>query len=174
MESFMSTAPAVRIVVVDDFEPWRRQVCTILQERPRFSVVAEVGDGMEAVQKTKELQPDLILLDIGLPTLNGIEAARRISRLVPAAIILFVSLNSDAIVVEGAMRTGAKGYVWKQDAMSDLFSTKTVASSAELSCTSTFNSFSGTVNSVKPHSKQTTSVGNTHVIDLFRPLSPGK
>jgi DNA-binding NarL/FixJ family response regulator len=125
----------VRTLVVDDFEPWRQQICSILQQRPGFSVVAEVADGMEAVQKATELQPDLILLDIGLPTLNGIEAAHRISRLVPAATILFVSQVSDAEVVAAALSmsqvsdaevvaaalsNGAKGYVSKKNAATDL------------------------------------------------------
>ena len=70
----------LRILVVDDYEPWRRQVCSILQPRPDFCVVGEVADGLEAVQKAQELKPDLILLDIGLPNLNGIEAANRIDQ----------------------------------------------------------------------------------------------
>lgn len=110
----------VRTLVVDDFEPWRQQICSMLQQRPGFSVVAEVADGMEAVQKATELQPDLILLDIGLPTLNGIEAAHQISRLVPAAKILFVSQVSDAEVVAAALNNAAKGYVSKKDAAIDL------------------------------------------------------
>ncbi len=119
-EPFIATAITVRILVVDDFEPWRRMVCSILQARPDFCVVAEVADGLEAVQKTTELQPDLILLDIGLPTLNGIEAAHRISGLVPSALILFLSQHSDADVVAKALSNGAKGYVCKEDAMFDL------------------------------------------------------
>jgi CheY-like chemotaxis protein len=72
-----------RTLVVDDSEPWRQQICSILQTRPELRVVAEVADGLVAVQKAKELQPDLILLDIGLPTLNGIEVARRIRGVAP-------------------------------------------------------------------------------------------
>jgi DNA-binding NarL/FixJ family response regulator len=111
---------SIRILVVDDLEAWRQRICSILQTRPELCVVAEAADGLEAVEKAQALKPDLILLDIGLPSLNGIEAAHRISRLLPTATILFVSQISDADVVQEALRNGAKGYVWKQDAGIDL------------------------------------------------------
>lgn len=111
---------SISILVVDDYEPWRRHVCSILRTMPEFRVVAEVADGVKAVQKATELRPDLVLLDIGLPTLNGIEAGRQISRIVPAPTILFVSQISDAEVVEEVLRNGAKGYVLKQDSSVDL------------------------------------------------------
>jgi DNA-binding NarL/FixJ family response regulator len=110
----------VRTLVVDDFEPFRRFVCSTLEERPELQVIGEASDGLEAVQKAKELQPDLICLDIGMPTLNGIEAAHQISRLVPAAKILIISQNSDAEVIAAALSDGAKGYVLKQDAVQEL------------------------------------------------------
>ena len=113
---------SVRILVVDDYEPFRRVVCATLAVRPELQVVGEASDGLEAVQKAEELQPDLILLDIGLPTLNGIEAAHRISRLVPAARILFVSQENDTDVVAAALSNGAKGYLRKQNAKSELLS----------------------------------------------------
>ena len=102
-EPSMADGDAVRILVVDDFEPWRREICSVLQARPNFSVVAEAADGVEAVQKATELHPDLVLLDIGLPTLNGIEASDQISRNIPAATILFITEISDADVVEKAL-----------------------------------------------------------------------
>jgi len=114
-----SSAP-VRVLVVDDYEPFRCYLRATLEARPELQVIGEASDGLEAVQKARELQPDLILLDIGLPTLNGIEAADRISRFVPAATILFVSQNSDVEIVNEALSNGAKGYVRKQDASSDL------------------------------------------------------
>ena len=110
----------VRILVVDDYEPFRRFVCAILEARPELQVIGEASDGLQAVQKAEELQPDLILLDIGMPTLNGIEAAHRISRLVPAAKILFISQDSDAEVIAAALSNGAKGYVLKLDAVREL------------------------------------------------------
>ena len=68
---------------MDDFEPWRQQICSILRARPELRVVAEAEDGLDAVQKAKELKPDLILLDIGLPNLDGLEAANRIRQVAP-------------------------------------------------------------------------------------------
>ena len=95
-------------------------ICSKLESRPNLKVVGEASDGLEAVEKAQALKPNLILLDIGLPGLNGIEAAHRISRLIPKATILFVSQISDADVVQEALRNGAKGYVWKPDAGIDL------------------------------------------------------
>ena len=111
---------SIRVLVVDDFEPFRRFVCSKLESRPDLQVIGEASDGLEAVEKAQALKPDLILLDIGLPSLNGIEAAHRISRLIPTTTILFVSQISDADVVQEALSNGAKGYVWKQDAGKDL------------------------------------------------------
>src|SRR5271169_4770234 len=73
----------VRVLVVEDFAPFRQFICSMLEKRPELQVIGRVSDGLEAVQKAEELQPDLILLDIGLPTLSGIEAARRIRKLSP-------------------------------------------------------------------------------------------
>jgi DNA-binding response OmpR family regulator len=102
--------------VVDDTEPFRRFIVTALQARPELQVIGEVSDGLEAVRKAQELHPDLILLDIGLPGLNGIEAARRIRRFSPKSKILFVSQESSADVVQQAFSLGACGYVVKMDA----------------------------------------------------------
>jgi DNA-binding NarL/FixJ family response regulator len=118
----MGRRSAVRVLVVDDYEPFRRFVCTILEARPELQVIGEASDGLQAIQKAEELQPDLILLDIGLPTLNGIEAAHRISRLVPAAKMLFISQENDTDVVAAALSNGAKGYLRKQNANSELLS----------------------------------------------------
>ena len=111
---------SVRILVVDDFEPWRQRVCSILQIRPELRVVAETADGLEAVQRAKELQPDLVLLDIGLPNLNGLEAANRIRQVAPGAKILFLTQNNDKDMVRAALSSGAQGYVLKLDAGSEL------------------------------------------------------
>jgi DNA-binding NarL/FixJ family response regulator len=110
----------VRVLVVDDFEAWRRFVCSTLQKNPELQVVGEASDGLEAVHKTTELQPDLIVLDLGLPTLNGIEAARQIRKLTPESKILFVTQESSADVVQIAMSSGARGYVLKARAVIDL------------------------------------------------------
>jgi CheY-like chemotaxis protein len=111
---------SARILVVDDYEPFRRWRCVTLEAWPRFQVIGEASDGLEAVQKAGDLQPDLILLDIGMPALHGIEAAHRILRFVPAAKILFLSQQNDPDIVAKALSNGAKGYVHKQNASTDL------------------------------------------------------
>jgi DNA-binding NarL/FixJ family response regulator len=113
-------ASPIRILVVDDYEPFRRLVSSMLGESPELHIGGEVSDGLEAVQKAEELQPDLILFDVGLPTLNGIEAARRIRQLSPESKILFVSQDSSPAIVQEALRLGAMGYVAKTKARSDL------------------------------------------------------
>lgn len=105
----------IRILVVDDYKPWRRFVSATLQNQPRLRVISEATDGLEAVHKAQQLQPDLILLDIGLPTLNGIAVARRIRKLSSESKIVFVSQESSADVVQEALSTGARGYVVKSD-----------------------------------------------------------
>src|SRR5271167_4955871 len=111
---------SVRVLVVEDYEAFRQFVCSTLGKRPELQVVGEVSDGLDAVQQAEDLQPDLILLDIGLPTLNGIEAARRIRKLSPESKILFVSQESSADVVQEALGLGAAGYVFKAQAGSEL------------------------------------------------------
>jgi DNA-binding NarL/FixJ family response regulator len=111
----------VRVLVVDDYDPWRSFTVSTLQKQPGFEVVGEVSDGLEAVLAAARLQPDLILLDIGLPTLNGIEAARRMHERSPRSRILFVSENRYPDIAEEALATGgAGGYVVKSEAASDL------------------------------------------------------
>jgi DNA-binding NarL/FixJ family response regulator len=109
-----------RVLVVEDFLPFRQFICSALGEKPELQVVGEVSDGQEAVHKAEELRPDLILLDIGLPTLNGIEAARQIRKLAPESKIVFVSQESSADVIEEAMNLGAMGYVVKAQAGREL------------------------------------------------------
>ena len=106
----------IRILLADDFEAWRREVCLLLRGKPELQVVCEASDGSEAVQKADDLKPDLIVLDIGLPKLNGIEAARRIRQLSPNSKILFLSQNNDLEIVQAALDTGALGYVHKMNA----------------------------------------------------------
>jgi len=110
----------VRVVVVEDHEQFRRFICSTLEKAPELQVVGIVSDGLAAVQKAEELQPDLILLDIGLPNLNGIEAARRIHQLSPESKMLFVSQESSVDVVREALGTGASGYIVKADAGREL------------------------------------------------------
>lgn len=109
-----------RVLSVDDFEPWCRFVRSLLQKQTELRVIGEESDGLKAVQQAQELQPDLILLDIGLPTFNGIEAAKRIHQLSPRSKILFVSVNCSPDIAEEALSTGAGGYIVKSDAASEL------------------------------------------------------
>jgi DNA-binding NarL/FixJ family response regulator len=109
-----------KILVVEDHEPFRRFIRLELQQRAEFHVVGEVSDGLEAVQQAQGLQPDVILLDIGLPGINGIEAARQVRRLVPDARILFVSQESSSYLVEETFRLGGFGFVQKMRAKTDL------------------------------------------------------
>jgi DNA-binding NarL/FixJ family response regulator len=112
--------PSIRILIADDFKDWRRQVHLLLQARTTWQVIAEASDGLEAVQKAQDLKPDIILLDIGLPKLNGIEAARRIRQLSPSSKIVFLSQESDLDVVRAALGMGALSYVRKTDARGEL------------------------------------------------------
>lgn len=105
---------------MDDFEPWRRFAAEMLQENPELHVVSEASDGLEAVQKTQQLQPDLVLLDIGLPTLGGIQVARQILESAPKTKILFLSEQRDSDIVEEAIRLGGGAYVVKVDAAAEL------------------------------------------------------
>ncbi len=111
---------SIRVLVVDDFEPFRRIVCSALQNELELPTIVEAVDGVEAIELAQALQPDLILLDIGLPKLNGIEAARRIRELAPRSRILFVSQESSVDMVHAAFSVGASGYVVKMDAGSEL------------------------------------------------------
>ena len=109
-----------RVLVVDDYEAFRRFVCSTLSKNPELQVVGEASDGSEAVHQAEELQPDLIVLDIGLPTLNGIEVARRIRKHAPESKILFLSQESSTDVMQEALGSGALGYVVKTHAGSEL------------------------------------------------------
>ncbi len=110
----------IRILVVEDNEPFREFIYSILGKSAELQIIGEASDGLEAVHKAEELQPDLILLDIGLPSLNGIEAARRICKLAPKSKIVFLSQESSPEIVRAALSLGVMGYVAKPKAGSDL------------------------------------------------------
>jgi two-component system nitrate/nitrite response regulator NarL len=111
----------IRVLVVDDFKDWCLLLCSMLQSKQKFQVVGLALNGLEAIERAKELQPDLILLDIGLPGLNGIETAHKIAQLSPQSKILFVSENQDPDVVQEALRSGAIGYIFKSRVATELF-----------------------------------------------------
>ena len=112
--------PPIRVLVVEDHGDCRKLVRLLLQGRPEWQIIFEASDGYEAIEKAGELRPDLILLDIGLPKLNGIEAARRIRHRSPNSKIVFVSMSNSPNVVRAALSTGAQGYVYKERIQSDL------------------------------------------------------
>jgi len=109
----------IRVLVVEDFEPFRQFIVSTLGKSRDLQVVGEVSDGLEGVRKAEELQPDLILLDIGLPGLNGLDAARQIRKLSPESKIIFVSQESSPDIVQEALSLGALGYVIKARAGSE-------------------------------------------------------
>ncbi len=110
----------IRVLVVEDHRDWRNLVRLLFQMRPEWQIISEVSDGLEAVQMAGELKPDLILLDIGLPKLDGIEAARRIRQLSPNSKIVFLSMDNSLDVVRVALGAGARGYVYKAHARKEL------------------------------------------------------
>jgi DNA-binding NarL/FixJ family response regulator len=110
----------VKVLVVDDYQPFRRFTCSTLAKRQNLKVIGEASDGLEAVRKTEELKPDLIVLDVGLPTLNGIEVARQVRNLHPECKILFMSQLCSAVVAQEAFNLGALGYIVKLHARREL------------------------------------------------------
>ena len=110
----------VRILVVDDFVPWLHLVLTLLESENNLQIISTAVDGTEAVQKAEELQPDLILMDLGLPGINGIEATRQIGIVSPGSKVLFLTHHSEPDIIQAAFDAGASGYVFKSDFNADL------------------------------------------------------
>jgi DNA-binding NarL/FixJ family response regulator len=112
--------PTIRVLLVEDYQPFRRFLSSTIQAKLDWNDIHEAADGSDAVQKAEDLKPQLILLDIGLPVLNGIEAARQIKKVCPDSRILFVSQETSADIVEEALKAGGEGYVCKMDAGAEL------------------------------------------------------
>jgi DNA-binding NarL/FixJ family response regulator len=111
---------SIRVLVVEDFAPFLEFICSTLRKDPGLQIIGEVSDGLEAVRQAEELKPDLILIDIGLPTLTGLEAARQIRKLAAESKIVFLTQESSADVAQEALNLGARGYVVKTRAAIDL------------------------------------------------------
>ena len=133
----MTGVSIVRVLVVEDYIPFRRFISATLSKKRSLQIICEVADGLEAVKKAEELKPDLILLDIGLPTLNGIAAARLIRKLAPKSKIIFVTTESSADVAQEALNLGARGYVVKAMAGADLLAALEVVFSGKQFASST-------------------------------------
>ena len=111
---------SVRILIADDFEAWRLQVRTLLRPQKEWEIVSEAKDGLEAVQNASEFHPDVVLMDIGMPVLNGMAAAAQIRQLSPNSKIIFLTVNSSPEVINIALNTVAAGYVLKAKARREL------------------------------------------------------
>jgi len=110
----------LKILVVDDHELLRKQVCSLLESHPEFKVVCEASNGLEAIRHAGELQPDVVILDITMPVLGGIEAAVRIRGVAPKTRIIFLSQYNSGSIAQTALATGALAYVVKSAVSTDL------------------------------------------------------
>ena len=110
----------IRILLADDHNVMRRGLRLLLERQPEFKVVGEASDGRQAVEQAEATKPDIIVLDIAMPNLSGIEAAQRISALLPQTRIIILSMHSDESYVLRALKAGAKGYLLKDSAENDL------------------------------------------------------
>lgn len=116
----MGSAKQARILLVDDSAPWRDQLRSLLNTRREWSIIGEASNGVEAIEKATQVQPDIILLDVGMPSLNGIEAAKIIRHRCPNSKILFVTQDGDVDIRNAAIQAGASGYVLKANVGKEL------------------------------------------------------
>ena len=110
----------MHILLADDFAPWRSQLRSFLQCETEWKIIFEACDGLEAVQKTVELHPDVVLMDIQMPGLNGIEATKRIRQLSPDSKIIILTQNTDDDLMAAALQAGASAYVVKSETTAHL------------------------------------------------------
>ena len=112
--------PKLRIVIADDHELIRRGLRSILQAEPDWEVVAEASDGREAVRKVEELKPDVVVIDLGMPDLNGLTATKQILQTQPKTEVVLLTMHHSEQTISEVLQTGARGYVLKSDAARDL------------------------------------------------------
>ena len=112
--------PSVRVVVVDDVEDWRRLVTSLLKQEAGVEVVGEADDGLKAVQLAEKLRPSVIVLDMSLPGLSGMEACEWIGKVAPGTKVVFLSLYREPDMVKAALKAGAVAYIVKSDTLGEL------------------------------------------------------
>src|SRR4030088_1503710 len=110
----------LRILIADDHDLLRRGVKTLLQSHPNWEICAEAKTGREAVAKAEELKPDILVLDISMPDLNGVEAARRVRKVSPNTEILILSMHYSDQLIREIVDAGVRGYIVKSDSDRDL------------------------------------------------------
>ncbi len=111
---------AMRVLVADDHEVVRRGLCSLIEGQPGWKVAAEAADGREAVEKTRALKPDLTVMDISMPSMNGLEATRQIMKDCPEAKVLVLTVHESDPLIREVLDAGARGYILKTDATRDL------------------------------------------------------
>jgi len=111
---------AVSLLVADDHEIVRRGIRAVIKEQSEWQIVAEAKDGRDAVTKAAEFQPDVAILDITMPSLNGLDAAKQIAKLSPHTKILILTVHESDQLIRQALDAGASGYIFKTDASFDL------------------------------------------------------
>src|SRR5579864_1166226 len=110
----------LRILIADDHEVVRRGLCALLQAHDGWEICGEATDGREAVEKAAELRPDIVLIDVGMPNLNGLNAARQILAAKPRTRVLIVTMHESEQLIREALEIGARGFLLKSDAAKDL------------------------------------------------------
>jgi len=115
-----SVSERAHIIVVDDHEVARRTICALLRAEPGFAVICDATNGADAVIHARQLQPDVVVLDISMPGMDGLEAARQIKRVAPKTEILFLTQHDELPTIRQAFGVGARGYVVKSDAGKEL------------------------------------------------------
>lgn len=114
------TRPPSRILVVDDHPSFRQMLRGVLEQHPNWEVCGEASDGLEAIVRTSELHPDVVLMDLQMPRLDGLQATRKIHQVSPSTRVLILTLHENPILPEIAKESGASGYILKSESLETL------------------------------------------------------